>query len=318
MPRLWLVLAGPLLALMAFAATAQAPAPSADEEAMARARRQAENPLRRILEASRITVRRRVSADAPEAAASAVVSPAGVASGDRLASEDAVAPSGIRITVEPILPPRRGAAPAAITADVSVAQPSTPVRPAPLPAVGQGSGPPRAPEAVATPPAEADAARLAEDLPATPLPAPVFKTMEWAPDQPAATVSAPSQAVPANPPAVTSAPPGGPMASPQSPEPAVTVPAEMPETSAPALPSTPALRTMIEPALTDRLRDELGLVDVVSVDLTLATDGTVQDATFLTRVPIGVRRVLLSALLQWRYEALAQPTVHRVELAFER
>lgn len=326
MPRLWLVLAGVLLALMGFAATAQAPAPSADEEAMARARRQAENPLRRILEASRITVRRRGAADAPDAPASAAAGPAGVASGERVGNAGegvtpappeplATPPSGIRITVEPIPPVTTGVAPTPTPADVPTAAPSAAALPALSTAVGQGSGLPWVPEVAAPAPAQAASARVVEDPPVTP---PVFKTMEWSPDLPAAPASTPARSQPTSLPAVVADPPGGTEMPSPAPVPTATLPVATPASPVAPLPSAPQLRAMVEPALTDRLRDELGRVDVVTVDLSLAADGTVQDATILTRVPTGVRRVLLSALLQWRYEAMAAPTVHRVELAFER
>jgi hypothetical protein len=35
-------------------------------------------------------------------------------------------------------------------------------------------------------------------------------------------------------------------------------------------------------------------------------------------VPVAVRRVVASALLQWQYAPLPEPTLHRVELVFER
>ncbi|MCP5287151.1 MAG: hypothetical protein H6933_19860 [Burkholderiaceae bacterium] len=285
---------------------------NADEEAMARARRQAENPMRRILEAGRITVRRRVVVEAAEAAAAAPTEPATVATkpatttpesaqaGGEIRPTTSVAPSAVRVTIEPLAPEASQAA---------VDERAVPTRslalPLPTPAlsgsVAVGGAAATGRDQPTRMPREGGQDREASlrlPSPATkPTPqVPVFKTMEWAPDQP------PDGERPANP-----QPLPVDRASPST--------LSMPRTEPP---HAPHLRSFVEPALNDRLRDELGRVDVVTVDLALNADGTVQDTVFQTRVPAGVRRAMQSALLQWRYDALPGPTTHRVEVVFER
>ncbi len=264
-----------LLSLLAGAAVAQgtppAPAPPAEEDLMARARRQAETPMRRILEASRLVVRPRPAGDGVGSAASPapVSAPAAAAPPPAVSVAAPRAPHG-RGGPEPVPPVSAPAAPSPAAGALPVAPP-----PMAMPVASPPAAPPAAP-----PPAVARA----------PEPPSLVRPPELPPH------SAPPAAVP--PDAV----------------PRLAEPAAAPEPPAAA----PQLRTLVEPALSPRLLDELGRVSVVAVDLQVEADGRVQDAEVVTRVTPGVRRAVLSALRQWRYEPLPQATLLRVELAFER
>lgn len=312
----WQLVAGVVLGLAGPAVLAQSTTAAADEEAMARARRQAENPLRRILEAGRITIRRRVPAEATEAGASPPAEPGMAAAAGRVQVSGAASaastpsaaaalstpaepsPAAIRVTVEPMLPavtepPLPGASRALPLPT------STPTNQRPVATPAQVNASLRLPPAVPSKggPDRDQTARQSASGAAAPQQAPVYKTMEWAPDP-----------LPA---------PAGPATS-SRPEPVETAVLDNMPAPSMSLPASPALNSFVEPVLTDRLRDELGRIDVVTVELALSADGSVHDAVVLTRVPAGVRRALESALLQWRYNALPGPATHRVELAFER
>lgn len=249
---------GTLLMLIAAGATAQVPPPAPGDDPMARARRQAENPMRRILEASRITVRR------PAAAAVAAAEPA------------ASAPPAWPVSPVSPVPPVPPAPPApAPTAEIRVT--AEPILPAPAPSPAPAPALP----APAADPAADDAGVAAPGPPAHGRPAP----------PPAAAVGRlPDAPVLARP---------------------VAAPAPEPV-------SAPRLRHLVDPVLSPRMRDDLGRVEAVVVDLQVDADGRVREADVVTRVPPAVRRVLLAAVRQWQYEPMPQPTVHRVELVFER
>jgi hypothetical protein len=78
------------------------------------------------------------------------------------------------------------------------------------------------------------------------------------------------------------------------------------------------LLEQVAPSLSQRMLDELERQEVLSAELRIAVDGSVQDAVLLTRVSHATQRALLSALAQWRFEPLPQSTQHRVELVFNR
>lgn len=320
MPMRWLAWAAVLTGLAGSAALAQAPAPSADDEAMARARRQAENPLKRILEASRITVRRRAATDAgaaTDAERRGVTGPGSVAAADGAtgplpaATDEA---SAIRITVEPILPAPPSRPPAA-------EGPALALPPGWLPGAAPAAGLPAlapsvspAPEPLASEPpgpsVAASAARPDVTPPTSVPPPPVPPVATSRPATPTVEAAVAAESAPARQPA--DPPDGAPSDLPPRPS---ALPVAEPSPPAAA---EPALRNLVEPVLTPRLRDELGLAGTVTVDLQLGSDGRVQDVVFLSRVPVAVRRVVASALLQWQYAPLPEPTLHRVELVFER
>ena len=78
------------------------------------------------------------------------------------------------------------------------------------------------------------------------------------------------------------------------------------------------LLQVIEPTMSADLMAELSRATEVTADLHLNRDGTVGEVRLLARLPRSVQRVLLSALSQWRFAPLPEPTVHRVQLVFER
>ena len=78
----------------------------------------------------------------------------------------------------------------------------------------------------------------------------------------------------------------------------------------------PKLLQMVEPAMPPSVLAELGRGIEVTAELSLRVDGTVDDVRLLSRTSRNLQRVLLAALLQWRFEPLARPTLHRVQLVF--
>lgn len=255
-----LTLAGLLLCMLAAPAAAQTAADDkVDEEAMARARRQAASPMRWILEAGRL--QRKVS-DAPAGAGSAPErSAAGPSQPDPVARPaapvaDAVVDApAIRETVQPLY-----------------------AAPSPEPEVVE---PPAALPAIAEPASVAAAARAARAL------------------------AAPAPELPPLPVGLTLLTPKASLAPPQT----VAGPVEA---------AAPKLLSMVEPALPPDVQADLRRAGEVVAELSLNVDGTVGDVRLLSRTPRNVQRVLLSALSQWRFEPLAQPTVHRVQLVFAR
>jgi hypothetical protein len=222
----------------------------ADEAAMARARRQAQSPMRWILEAGRIA-RRPGEGEAPstrEAGGAREGSgprEAGPAPAVALAVVPAVVPAArpaepdIRVTVEPIV---------ALVPPAAVVEPAAAIAPPPL----------------------------------VPL---------ILPPAPGLTMAAPTVRLPAEVP--------------------LPLPVPVPD-------PVPQLLSIVEPAMSAQMLAELTRTTDVVAELKLRADGSVEDVTLLTRAPRSVQRTLLAALSQWRYAPLAQPTLHRVQLAFER
>jgi hypothetical protein len=76
--------------------------------------------------------------------------------------------------------------------------------------------------------------------------------------------------------------------------------------------ATPKLVSMVEPSVPQRFFDEIGKRVEVVMDLSLSTDGTVAEVRFVPPVPRGAQRAMQSAVEQWRFSPLREPTVHRV------
>jgi hypothetical protein len=76
--------------------------------------------------------------------------------------------------------------------------------------------------------------------------------------------------------------------------------------------AAPKLVSMVEPSLSQRFFDDAGRRVEVVMDLALRSDGTVAEVRFVPPVPRGAQRAVQSAVEQWRFSPLAQPTVHRV------
>jgi len=92
----------------------------------------------------------------------------------------------------------------------------------------------------------------------------------------------------------------------------------LPEMTALPPAAPPKLLSMVEPAVPPRVMDQGPRVAEVSADLSLRADGSVAEVVLLTQVPRAWRRYLIEALQQWRYEALAAPRTHRVQLVFDK
>jgi hypothetical protein len=141
-----------------------------------------------------------------------------------------------------------------------------------------------------------------------------------APPAAAAADPSPSAApVPAEPVSGTVTAPADPLVLP--PPVGLTMASPVTRLPVPALPEPivePQLLQVVEPALAADLIAELSRTPEVNADLHLNRDGTVGEVRLLARLPRSVQRVLLSALSQWRFAPLAEPTVHRVQLVFER
>ena len=73
---------------------------------------------------------------------------------------------------------------------------------------------------------------------------------------------------------------------------------------------------MVEPAATPRLLDLL-IRPEISVEFTIATDGSVGDIQVLPPAPRQWVPVITEAVEQWRYAPLAAPHRHRVQLVFK-
>jgi hypothetical protein len=95
------------------------------------------------------------------------------------------------------------------------------------------------------------------------------------------------------------------------------LPAPLPGLSVPAgTQAKPKLVSRVDPELSPRLLDDLGRDALVTVDLTIRPDGSVGSVAWVSNLPPRVQRLLLGALVQWRFEPLPSERVHRIELAF--
>jgi hypothetical protein len=83
-----------------------------------------------------------------------------------------------------------------------------------------------------------------------------------------------------------------------------------------APPEVPQLQFMQEPALTPRMLEQFGRLNPVDAVLTLRQDGTVAAVKFQGAVDLRLQRVVLSALMAWRYAPLRTAQDHPVRLVF--
>ena len=90
--------------------------------------------------------------------------------------------------------------------------------------------------------------------------------------------------------------------------------------SAPALAARiagqPRLVESIEPIFSGQLMDEASRLSEVLAELTIRPDGAVAQAVLLGVVPRGLKRAIVAALEQWRFEPLPAQQLHRVQLVF--
>ena len=102
--------------------------------------------------------------------------------------------------------------------------------------------------------------------------------------------------------------------------PAATALANLPKL--PGVPTTAAgpasvkLINRVDPELPQRQLDDMGRNAVVTVDLTIRTDGSVGNVAMVRPTPRGIQRAVLAALEQWRFDPLPSERVHRVQLIF--
>ena len=259
------------------AQSAEAAADATSASAMARAQRAASNPMRVILEASKIKRRLPESdtADANAAAAEAA---------RKAATRVVVAtPATSATPAMPIANTRPAVVVAAISPASNVGAPGVVAAPLPTPAASTTSAVPQAPVV----------------LPDAPLPAPAPASA-----QAPATLPAPSPAMAAPAAAFTS--PGPAVDAAVQPSPALALPA-----------AKPRMLTMVTPDIPARVRMQAGRIGEVLVELNLRRDGSVAAATVLPPASRLIQRYVVEALEKWRYEPMAQDAVHRVQLVFD-
>lgn len=278
----WLMFAAALLA--AASANAQnAPAKPAEEPAageaaaaMERARRQAANPMRIILEAAK-GKRKTVEPDTPAAPEPTSVRPVATRPAATQATPAAANNTGSGNTAT------RVAATAATAATGA---------------------------AVATPTSNATPAVSVLPAAASPAPTSAVTTLAPAPVAPPAVLNSDLQAK-----SVTTVPAletAGSVAAPSAQ--ALALPAAA-KTLTP-VDGKPRLVRMVEPELPQRLLDELGRNATVAVDLVIRANGTVAGVNVLPPAPRQMQRFLTAAMEQWRFDPLPDQRTHRVELVF--
>ena len=81
-------------------------------------------------------------------------------------------------------------------------------------------------------------------------------------------------------------------------------------------PVRPKLVSQLDPEVPQEVLDELGRNIVVPADITIRADGSVAAVTLVGNWPRLLRRAVLLALEQWRFEPLPSERGHRVELVF--
>jgi hypothetical protein len=248
--------------------------------------------------------------------------PAAVAAPSRMDQVQREALNPLKRILEVGAPPARAAAPrpASAAALAATARPPAaasapePVRTVAVPAKAE---PAAAAAVVLTP---LPAAPVAQAAPAAPLAAPVAPAT---PPQPvAAPVAAPVAQAALAPAAAASAPALSPPAGVTTV--ALATPALRPVVAAPvAAPPpqpTPQLVSMVEPAFTWEVRDRLRGEVTVMLDLVIQPDGSVASAAVRGTVDRRVASAVLTAVRQWRYDALpqSQPLVVALKVNLER
>lgn len=272
------------ICLPAVAADDAAGAAVKPEERMDRAKRDASNPLRMIIQASQVKTRPR-TADLPDPASTT--------------------------TVVPVAAQATSARPAA-----AAARPATAAAPQPAPAVTAEAT--RSLVGAANRPARTAASNgVAERVEpqSAPVPEPAVTTAATPPA--AEATSAPSAAPPApsaalalsSPAAVTAASPAG-AASPVQPakaaEPAPVTAIEVPL----------KLVQYIEPEIPQRLRARLRNNNEVTVAFTVNRDGSLSDVGIRASTNRALDQAVLDAVRQWRYGPLPEPREGTVQLVF--
>ena len=176
---------------------------------------------------------------------------------------------------------------------------------------------PKARPADAAPPARPAAATVARPAApaASPAPAPAAPV---APNDNAAIAAAPTPTAPAMPaseppPVLASGAPESSVAAAVQAAPRATEKSEAPPDPPETLPA-PKLRTLVEPVtprhLAGRLRGEVR----VELQLNVAADGSVSEASVTTSSHPQMNAAVLDAVRQWRYEPAARAREHAVQV----
>ncbi len=269
-----------------------------DAEAASRAQRDASNPLRMIIEASKLKPRQKAAE--PDVAAKAAP--------EKIAARPPTAKPGVPSAGLPVAPaslPDRAAPMALAVGD-------DPVRPAALSPVE----PPASPRAGA-----AEAGAAAQRTAVAVLESPALATSAVAPEQTLpSTLPAAAIATAAVPPPPATAASASPAAATQ-----VALAAPLPPRAEPVNPTGPAaaarlplqLADYVEPVLPDRLRRRLQGEAAVVVKFTVNPDGSVADVAVRSSSDRALDTIALDAVSQWRYKPIATAQPHAVELVFK-
>lgn len=248
-----------------------------DAAAASRAQRDASNPLRMIIEASKLKPRQKAAE--PELAPKAAPEKVGV----RPPMVKAAAPSAVPVLAQ-----------------------TAPTDPAPSLALGAAVEPPRpavSPPIEPVPPAAAETAP--QGTPVDPPESLATASTTPAPDQ-TLPLAAPAAAPPTAAPQLALAAP-----SPPQPDP---VNADVP---APAARVSLQLANYVEPVLPDRVRRRLQSEAAVVVKFTVNPDGSVADVAVRSSSDRALDPIALDAVSQWRYKPIAAAQPHAVELVFK-
>ena len=299
---------GRMCAWMPLVAAAMAQAQDAD--ALNRAQRDAQNPLRMIIEASKLKPR----AKSGEAEPAATKPPA-----EKPAARPAPAPAvaAAKVPATPAAPVTSAAATISTASGAQAISAAPAAAPAPASSdapVAAASSVPAARAPVEAPVAAIPSARVPEDTTVSATPS-APAAPEPIAEAPAARASAPE------PVATTTAEPATPA---PAPAPATVVaavtptPTPVPAPAAPPPRATLQLVGYVEPELPERVRRRLRADGEVLLAFTVNADGTVADVEVRTTSDRALDPIAIDAVRQWRYQPIGAPQAHAVQLVFKR
>lgn len=84
-----------------------------------------------------------------------------------------------------------------------------------------------------------------------------------------------------------------------------------------ARPANPVLLQMVEPIIPQQLRSRVGGLRDVLAELRLRPDGSVASVELVSSTPRLLHRYITDALAQWRFAPLPEERLHRVQLVFD-
>ncbi len=106
-----------------------------------------------------------------------------------------------------------------------------------------------------------------------------------------------------------------PPAPPPAPLPAPNV-APRPQDLAPAIAAAPRLLTMVNPEIPSNVLRRIGYPTEIAVQLTINRDGSVSNISLLSAALRSAEPYIAEALAQWKFEPVAEPRAHRLQLVF--